>query len=596
MLSPLLCLGLLCPQGGLESAPQGLTVVVVDVGQGSSTVIRAPDGTVHVIDAGEEGKGFQVVNGVLASLQPTSWGHTFATHFHIDHIGGLDEVLQPQRPFVHCYDRGDTAAPSHSSFVGYVAAAGARRRTPSEGQVIQLGGGATATILALNGRVVGGTVVNLSGTAQEENSRSLAMRVDYGDFSMWVGGDLTGGGNGTADVESPASTQCGDVDVYLADHHGSNTSTNATLVNRLAPELSVFSAGSGNNFGHPQSNIINRLNQSAASTVLMGTSDGAGSIGFSVTGQLTIATDGTRYRATANNGEFLDFFVDEVTGVLPSPGGMRISELHRDPQSVPDSNGEYFELTNVGGRPVSLRGLRVSTNSGVYTIAADVMLVPGRPLSVMRDGYVGRNGGLPLGLVAPFNALVLGNGSDTLSLQSGVVPIDAVSYTTGFPGGSGVAAERLDLLGLSNAQNFGVAASTYGQGDRGTPGRRNSTDTSNFTARLVVDSVPGSLTFHGSALSHGGALDVLALAFTSTPGFNLFGTQVPLTLDPLLQLTFTLPGFVGRLPQEGYRSFHVDLPSPNSATGTPAFGAHVTLIPFPLSVPTVSPAVPFSFP
>ena len=44
-----------------------------------------------------------------------------------------------------------------------------------------------------------GTVVNVSSSAQQENSRSMAMRIDYGDFSMWVGGDLTGGGNARGD-------------------------------------------------------------------------------------------------------------------------------------------------------------------------------------------------------------------------------------------------------------------------------------------------------------------------------------------------------------------------------------------------------------
>ena len=35
--------------------------------------------------------------------------------------------------------------------------------------------------------VQGGGAVSFTGFAQEENGRSVALRVDYGNFSMWIG-------------------------------------------------------------------------------------------------------------------------------------------------------------------------------------------------------------------------------------------------------------------------------------------------------------------------------------------------------------------------------------------------------------------------
>ena len=87
MLSLLLCLALSCPQGGSEEEPVGLVVTVVDVDQGNGTVIRAPDGSVHVIDAGAEGMGFQRMNGVISSLSPVSYGFTFVSHYDIGRDG-----------------------------------------------------------------------------------------------------------------------------------------------------------------------------------------------------------------------------------------------------------------------------------------------------------------------------------------------------------------------------------------------------------------------------------------------------------------------------------------------------------------------------
>src|SRR5262245_21445744 len=81
------------PQGSEADRPTGLTVVVVDVVQGDGIVVRAPDGKVHVIDAGPDGQGVAAVLPTITSLQPASYGFTFLSHFHSDHEGGLDEVL-----------------------------------------------------------------------------------------------------------------------------------------------------------------------------------------------------------------------------------------------------------------------------------------------------------------------------------------------------------------------------------------------------------------------------------------------------------------------------------------------------------------------
>ncbi len=596
MLSSLVCVSLLLPQGlgGDEQAPVGLAIAIVEVDQGSAAVVRAPNGAVHVIDAGSAGMGNLAVGPMIAALAPTSYGNTFATHFHTDHIGGLDEVLNVF-PFQLAYDRGDQNRSSNAEISGYLAAAGSRRRTAVAGQSFQLGGGATLRVIAANGQVVGGTSVPVAGTAQEENSRSIAMRIDYGAFALWIAGDLTGGGLGSADVESPASLACGDVDVYIADHHGSNTSTNANLVNRLAPEVGVFSAGSNNTYGHPTTGVLNLLNQPGACRVLLGTTEGSGNLGFGVTGHCTIATDGTRYRATAANGEFLDLFVDEVVGRAPGAGSLRISELHRDPQRVPDANGEYLELTNIGVAPVSLNGVQVVSQTGTFTFAADLALFPGRPVILLPDGHGGRNGGLPLGVVWPYQAIGLSNSGDTLTLRLGTTQLEQLTWTSAFPGGSGVAAERKDLLGTAVSANFTAATPAYGLGDRGTPARRNAADTTVFPALVAVEPSVGQLVLRGAALSHGGKIGVFGLALGNT-GFSFLGQHVPLDPDALLIGMLGVPGAALPLPLEGYRSFTLPLPVPSGVTGLGAFAAHLVFDPVAGALPAVSTAVPLSFP
>ncbi|MFT4516263.1 MAG: beta-lactamase superfamily II metal-dependent hydrolase [Planctomycetota bacterium] len=589
------------PQGGVQGsqahAPVGLTIVMVDVGQGDGIVVRAPDGQVHAFDAGPESQGLASMVPMINSLQPTSYGYTVLSHFHTDHQGGLDDLLN-MFAFQVALDRGDANRASNSSINSYLAAAGGRRQLVSVGATYQLGGGATMTCICANGSVMGGAFVN-PAQAQEENARSLVMRLDYGDFSMWIGGDLTGGGNSTADVEGPASIACGDVDVYKLNHHGSNTSTSINLIANLDPELAVVSCGTGNGFGHPTTTITNRINQAVASRALLSTTTGSrNTIGFGVSGDLRIDTDGYRYRATAENGDFLDFYCDEVIPEPVAAGDIRISEVHRNPSVVSDTNGEYIEVVNIGSKPIALAGLSLSDNAGSVTLASNYMLVPGRPMLFQLDGAPSRNGGQPLGAALPYNSVQFANTTDVVVLQQGVTTIDALSYVSGFPGGNGVAAERVDLLAPHNSGgwNYVSATPTFGSGDLGTPGATNFADATTHPVQIGVTVRPDRFTLHGTALDHGGSnFSVIGLSYGANIGFPFGGAQIPLNADPLFSATLGIGGLLALMPADGYRSLDVMIPQPNPIPGIAIYAAHI-MLDINLMVPGVSPAVSFILP
>ncbi|MBL8754934.1 MAG: lamin tail domain-containing protein [Planctomycetes bacterium] len=582
------------PQNGQADPPTGLTVVMVAVGQGDGLVVQAPNGTVHVIDAGPSGQGTAAMLPTIATLAPTGYGYTFNSHFHIDHLGGLDEVLNAH-PFTTALDRGDVNRPSNNDVNNYLAAAGARRQTIVVGGVYSLGGGAIVRCISANGVVTGGTTVPVVGTGQEENSRSVALRLEYGLFSMWFGGDLTGGGT-TADVETAASLACGNVDVYKCNHHGSNTSTNLNLIANLQPELAVVSCGVGNSFGHPTTGTVNRINQAVASRILLSTTTGSAStIGFGVVGTLRITTDGQRYRATAQNGSFLDFYCDEVPTPSLAAGDLRISEVHRNPSIVPDTNGEYVEVVNVGAKPVGLAGLSLADGGGSVTIASNFMAVPGRPILFQVDGAGSRNGGQPLGVPLPFNSLALGDTADNVTLTDGATVVDTVTWSTGFAGGSGVAAERRDLFATTASTNWSAATMAFGSGDLGSPGRTNDVDTTAHGVQVGVSLATDRFTVHGTAFDLPGMFSVLLLAQSPTPTFPFANATIPLAFDSLLQASLSAPGFVAFVPTAGYRSVDVSLPQPNPLSGTTLHAAHVTLD-FALAVPGLSPSIAFVLP
>ncbi len=180
---------------------QGLTIHQINVQQGDCTLLVGPDGTTFLIDAGNRGKGTSEVVPYLQSIgiQPgDGLDFMLATHRDSDHLGGLDEVIDAGYDVEsNVWDNGsDKSGGPDSQITQFLNAAddttaGAVQAMPL-GHVVALGGGATATCVAVGGRVLGHGVVT---GATSENDLSVAILVRFGAFEYITAGDLGGGDN-----------------------------------------------------------------------------------------------------------------------------------------------------------------------------------------------------------------------------------------------------------------------------------------------------------------------------------------------------------------------------------------------------------------
>ena len=77
-------------------------------------------------------------------------------------------------------------------------------------------------------------------------------------------------------------------DVLKVPHHGSRTSSSMAFLEAVDPRLSVVSVGAGNSFGHPNAQVMGRLQDVVGSPdrVLL----------TSVLGDITLVSDGTVVR------------------------------------------------------------------------------------------------------------------------------------------------------------------------------------------------------------------------------------------------------------------------------------------------------------
>lgn len=230
-------------QNGSLRVGDGLTVHFIDVGQGDSILLTC-DGKTMLIDGGGSDKGETVVR-YLKSQRINYLDVLVATHPHLDHIGGLDTVVQ-SFPVKTLYT---PVTESDSDFFRDLAAAcetaGVKLTVPKADKSFSLGS-AKVTVLGPRGDYA----------AQENvNNMSIVLRVDYGEKSFLFTGDAEYDEE-TAILDAGCMV---DVDVLKAGHHGSEDSTGSRLLHEATPDFCVISCGEGNSYGHPHDNLLSRL-------------------------------------------------------------------------------------------------------------------------------------------------------------------------------------------------------------------------------------------------------------------------------------------------------------------------------------------------
>jgi len=244
-----------------------LQIHQIDVGQGDGALIISPLGQTALVDDGNYSDCARFVNYVKG-LGISSIDYHFASHYHSDHIGCLDDLLASSVVLnFAAYDRGYSY--TTSMYTAYVNAVGTKRQTMAKNQVVTLDAGSANPVyikcVDLNGAGV------YSPTGSDENPKSMVLLISYGNFAEVMGGDLTASPN----VESTVGPEVGDVEVYKVHHHGSASSTYDAWLNATTPEVAVISLGDGNSYGHPTAAAVTRLHNHNVKTYWTETGTGA---------------------------------------------------------------------------------------------------------------------------------------------------------------------------------------------------------------------------------------------------------------------------------------------------------------------------------
>jgi competence protein ComEC len=274
---PLPALALL-PLAAVPAAAKddALQMVAIDVEGGGGTLFVTPEGKSLLIDTGNPEQS-RITGDNPSSARIVAAAHALGvkkidylitTHYHGDHIGGLEGFLarMPIDTFIdHGENREATASPNPDAaqidmknpppgstaygYRHYIELIGKHRHIVAKpGDVFHVGS-MTVTIVAADGKTIAkplpgagednpscAGMESMHNNGGEENARSTSSLISYGKAKIAAFGDFTW--DREKDLFCPTD-KVGKVDVYLATHHGTALSGSPAAVNALAPVVAI---------------------------------------------------------------------------------------------------------------------------------------------------------------------------------------------------------------------------------------------------------------------------------------------------------------------------------------------------------------------
>jgi beta-lactamase superfamily II metal-dependent hydrolase len=281
-------------------SPGVLDIHQIQTGRGNAAFLVFPDGTSLLIDAGSvpDRSGPELgPERPNASRTPGEWiaryigkfnpgkalDYAVITHYHDDHMGAIADVGRSV-PIHVLLDRGDVPPPSPGPLIDSYR--DFRRRFGGTAERLQPGRNDQIVArhdgkpyppfevrnVAANGEVWTGVGTNTTNVfpagwhtlpkdeQPTENDCSIALRIRYGLFDYYTGGDIAGlpldNVPAWHDLETPVARAVGTVDVAVVDHHGWLDSTNTFFLETLQPRVVVIPAWHAT---HPDHGVLRRL-------------------------------------------------------------------------------------------------------------------------------------------------------------------------------------------------------------------------------------------------------------------------------------------------------------------------------------------------
>jgi len=252
--------------------PDGkLRVSILDVGQGDAILIQQGNQQV-LVDGGPSPQAIALELG----KQMPFWDRTIElvvlTHPSADHVTGLVEILNRYKVSQVLHPDLDFESDIYNEWLRLVEEKDIKCTIAHAGQQIDLGG---AVINVLNPQIP-----PLTGTKSDIDNNGVVLHITMGEASFLLTADIMWQAEFELITQRASLTST----VLKVGHHGSDTSTTSEFLAVVNPQLAVISVGADNRFGHPTSEIMDRLEKKLGSEKIYRT-DEQGTIEFTTDGE-----------------------------------------------------------------------------------------------------------------------------------------------------------------------------------------------------------------------------------------------------------------------------------------------------------------------
>lgn len=307
-----------------------MAVHFLDVGQGLA--IYAQSGGQNLIYDGGDRDTSQFVVSYLQQQNVDTIDYLISSHYDADHLNGLIGCLNAFTvENVICADYVHDSQ-TYQSFINTANQKGLTLQHPAVGTEFTFGTG-KFTVLAPS-----------SIDSGDSNDNSVAIKLENGRNSFIFTGDAESSSE-SAMCSSGINLDC---DVLSLGHHGSASSTSWEFLQNTVPEFAVISCGTGNQYGHPHSETMEKLQDMG---ILVFRSDKQGTV--------IALSDGENI--SWNQAPCNDYTPGEDNDTPPQPSSGTSSNSSQvvstpeptpEPTQAPQTNdvGEMVWITKTGGK------------------------------------------------------------------------------------------------------------------------------------------------------------------------------------------------------------------------------------------------------